>query len=160
MRERRWRGWTWHPTLSCPHRALSFTTCSPGAFVVMGFAGAVIRFFIISNSHWGKDQPQTLRYAITQNCSTGADVRQFNQHKSRRSASRFRRSGSPLPKKAIGKSSALRPRPKGQNFGSVTPSASNTWTLFSSKRRPTLTPASSRRAGSDSTFTCPNSVST
>jgi hypothetical protein len=39
----------------------------------MGFAGAVLRFFIIFNSNWGKDEPQTLRYAITQNCSMGAD---------------------------------------------------------------------------------------
>ena len=33
-------------------------------------------FFIIFNSNWGKDEPRTLRYAITQNCSMGADVRQ------------------------------------------------------------------------------------
>jgi hypothetical protein len=39
----------------------------------MGFAGAVLRFFIIFNSNWGKDEPQTLHYAITQNCSMGAD---------------------------------------------------------------------------------------
>jgi len=30
-------------------------------------------FFIIFNSNSGKDEPQTLRYAITQNCSMGAD---------------------------------------------------------------------------------------
>jgi len=42
----------------------------------MGFAGAVLRFFIIFNSNSGKDEPQTLHYAITQNCSMGADVRQ------------------------------------------------------------------------------------
>jgi hypothetical protein len=30
-------------------------------------------FFIIFNSIWGKDEPQTLRYAITLNCSMGAD---------------------------------------------------------------------------------------
>jgi hypothetical protein len=41
----------------------------------MGFAGAVLRFFIIFNSNSGKDEPQTLHYAITQNCSMGADVR-------------------------------------------------------------------------------------
>ena len=56
-------------------RRISLTTCSAGAFVVMGFAGAVLGFFIIFNSNWGKDEPQTLHYAITQNCSTGADVR-------------------------------------------------------------------------------------
>ena len=39
----------------------------------MGFAGAVLRFFIIFNSNAGKDEPQTLHYAITQNCSMGAD---------------------------------------------------------------------------------------
>ena len=32
-------------------------------------------FFIIFNSNSGKDEPQTLHYAITQNCSMGADVR-------------------------------------------------------------------------------------
>jgi hypothetical protein len=30
-------------------------------------------FFIIFNSKWGKDEPQTLRYAIMLNCSMGAD---------------------------------------------------------------------------------------
>jgi hypothetical protein len=50
-------------------RRISFTTCSAGAFVVTGF-------FIIFNSNSGKDEPQTLHYAITQNCSMGADVRQ------------------------------------------------------------------------------------
>jgi hypothetical protein len=30
-------------------------------------------FFIIFNSNSGKDEPQTLHYAITQNCSMGAD---------------------------------------------------------------------------------------
>ena len=30
-------------------------------------------FFIIFNSNWGKDEPQTLHYAITQNGSMGAD---------------------------------------------------------------------------------------
>jgi hypothetical protein len=55
---------------------MSFTTFSAGAFVVTGFAGAVLRFFIIFNSIWGKDEPQTLRYAITLNRSMGADVRQ------------------------------------------------------------------------------------
>ncbi|WP_233589087.1 hypothetical protein, partial [Falsigemmobacter faecalis] len=54
-------------------RRMSFTTCPAGAFGVTGFAGAVLRFFIIFNSSWGKDEPQTLRYAITPNCSTGAD---------------------------------------------------------------------------------------
>jgi hypothetical protein len=54
---------------------MSFTTFSAGAFVVTGFAGAVLRFFIIFNSIWGKDEPQTLRYAITLNRSMGADVR-------------------------------------------------------------------------------------
>jgi hypothetical protein len=54
-------------------RRMSFTTCSAGAFVVTGFAGAVLRFFIIFNSDWGKDEPQILRYAITPNCSDGAD---------------------------------------------------------------------------------------
>ena len=44
----------------------------------MGFAGAVLRFFIIFNSIWGKDEPQTLRYAITQNCSMGADVKHYD----------------------------------------------------------------------------------
>jgi hypothetical protein len=58
-------------------RRISLTTCSAGAFVVMGFAGAVLRFFIIFNSNWGKDEPQTLRYAITQNCSMGADGGHF-----------------------------------------------------------------------------------
>ena len=38
-----------------------------------GFAGAVLRLFIIFNSNWDKDEPQTLRYAITPNCSKGAD---------------------------------------------------------------------------------------
>jgi hypothetical protein len=33
-------------------------------------------FLIIFNSNWGKDEPQTLHYAITQNCSMGADIRQ------------------------------------------------------------------------------------
>ena len=47
-------------------RRISFTTCSAGAFVVTGF-------FIIFNSIWGKDEPQTPRYAITLNCSVGAD---------------------------------------------------------------------------------------
>ena len=47
-------------------RRLSFTTCSAGAFVVTGF-------FIIFNPSWGKDEPQTLRYAITLNCSMGTD---------------------------------------------------------------------------------------
>ena len=47
-------------------RRISFTTCSAGVFVVTGF-------FIIFNSIWGKDEPQTLRYAITLNCSMGAD---------------------------------------------------------------------------------------
>ena len=50
-----------------------FTTCSAGALIVTGFAGAVLRLFIIFNSNWDKDEPQTLRYAITPNCSTGAD---------------------------------------------------------------------------------------
>ncbi|MEY4256544.1 MAG: hypothetical protein RLZZ141_1771, partial [Pseudomonadota bacterium] len=50
-----------------------------GAFVVTGFAGVVLRFFIIFNSDWGKDEPQTLRYAITPNCSMGADG---GQHRS------------------------------------------------------------------------------
>jgi pyruvate carboxylase len=54
---------------------MSFTTFSAGAFVVTGFAGAVLRFFIIFNSIWGKDEPQILRYAITPNRSMGADVR-------------------------------------------------------------------------------------
>ena len=45
---------------------ISFTTRLAGAFVVTGF-------FIIFNSNWGKDEPQTLRYAIMQNCSMGAD---------------------------------------------------------------------------------------
>ena len=54
-------------------RRISFTTCSAGAFVVTGFAGAVLRFFIIFNSNWGKDEPQILRYAIMLNCSMGAD---------------------------------------------------------------------------------------
>jgi hypothetical protein len=49
---------------------MSFTTFSAGAFVVTGF-------FIIFNSIWGKDEPQTLRYAITLNRSMGADVRQM-----------------------------------------------------------------------------------
>jgi hypothetical protein len=31
-------------------------------------------FFIIFNSNWGKDEPQTLRYAIMLNCSMGADA--------------------------------------------------------------------------------------
>jgi hypothetical protein len=43
----------------------------------MGFAGAVLRFFIIFNSNWGKDEPQTLHYAITQNRSMGADGGQW-----------------------------------------------------------------------------------
>jgi len=43
------------------------------AFVVTGFAGAVLRFFIIFNSNWGQDEPQTLRYAIRLNSSMGAD---------------------------------------------------------------------------------------
>ncbi len=47
-------------------RRMSFTTCSAGAFVVTGF-------FIIFNSIWGQDEPQTLRYAIILNCSMGAD---------------------------------------------------------------------------------------
>jgi hypothetical protein len=34
-------------------------------------------FFIIFNSNSGKDEPQTLHYAITQNRSMGADVRQL-----------------------------------------------------------------------------------
>ena len=50
-----------------------FTTCSAGALIVTGFAGAVLRLFIIFNSNWDKDEPQTLRYAITPNCSKGAD---------------------------------------------------------------------------------------
>jgi len=54
-------------------RRISFTTCSAGTFVVTGLAGAVLRFFIIFNSNWGKNEPQTLRYAITLNCSMGAD---------------------------------------------------------------------------------------
>jgi hypothetical protein len=54
-------------------RRISFKTCSAGAFVVTGFAGAVLRFFIIFNSLWGQDEPQTLRYTITLNCSMGAD---------------------------------------------------------------------------------------
>jgi hypothetical protein len=33
-------------------------------------------FFIIFNSNWGKDEPQTLRYAIMLNCSMGADAGQ------------------------------------------------------------------------------------
>jgi maleylpyruvate isomerase len=33
----------------------------------------VTGFFIIFNSNWGKDEPQTLRYAITPNCSVGGD---------------------------------------------------------------------------------------
>ncbi|MCB6179017.1 hypothetical protein LHP98_12870, partial [Rhodobacter sp. Har01] len=44
-----------------------FTTCSAGAFVVT-------RFFLISTSMWGQDEPQTLRHAITPNCSMGADA--------------------------------------------------------------------------------------
>ena len=48
-------------------RRMSLTTCSAGAFVVMGF-------FIIFNSIWGQDKPQSLRYAITLNCSMGADA--------------------------------------------------------------------------------------
>jgi len=54
-------------------RRISFTTCSAVAFVATGFAGAVLRFFIIFNSNWGKDEPQILRYAIMPNCSMGAD---------------------------------------------------------------------------------------
>ncbi|WP_226937783.1 hypothetical protein, partial [Pseudogemmobacter faecipullorum] len=54
-------------------RRMSFTTCSAGALIVMGFAGAVLRLFIIFNSNWDKDEPQCLRYAITPNCSKGAD---------------------------------------------------------------------------------------
>ncbi|MCB5412491.1 hypothetical protein H0485_21320, partial [Pseudogemmobacter sp. CC-YST710] len=38
-----------------------------------GFAVAVLRLFIIFNSNWDKDEPQSLRYAITPNCSKGAD---------------------------------------------------------------------------------------
>ena len=45
---------------------MSFTTCSAGALVVTGFV-------IIFNSNWGKDEPQTLRYPITLNCSVGGD---------------------------------------------------------------------------------------
>jgi hypothetical protein len=55
-------------------RRMFFTTCSAGALVVTGFAGAVLRFFIIFNSDWIKDEPQILRYAITPNCSKGADA--------------------------------------------------------------------------------------
>jgi hypothetical protein len=51
-------------------RRISFTTCSAGTFVVTGF-------FIIFNSNWGKDEPQTLRYAIMLNCSMGADGGQY-----------------------------------------------------------------------------------
>ncbi|MCB6180224.1 IS5 family transposase, partial [Rhodobacter sp. Har01] len=42
---------------------------SAGAFVVT-------RFFLISTSMWGQDEPQTLRHAITPNCSMGADAGQ------------------------------------------------------------------------------------
>ena len=45
---------------------MSFTTCSAGAFIVTGF-------FLIFTSMWGQDEPKTLRYAITLNCSMGAD---------------------------------------------------------------------------------------
>jgi hypothetical protein len=61
-------------------RRISFKTCSAGAFVVTGFAGAVLRFFIIFNSLWGQDEPQTLRYTITLNCSMGADGGQGPPH--------------------------------------------------------------------------------
>ncbi len=50
----------------CAARRISFTTCSAGAFVGTGF-------FLISTSMWGQDEPQTLRYAITPNCSMSAD---------------------------------------------------------------------------------------
>jgi hypothetical protein len=51
-------------------RRISLTTCSAGAFVIMGF-------FIIFGSNWGKDEPRTLHYAIMQNCSMDVDVRQW-----------------------------------------------------------------------------------
>lgn len=49
------------------------TSCSAGAFVVTCFAGAVLRFFIIFNPMWGKDELQTLRCAIMLNGSMDAN---------------------------------------------------------------------------------------
>jgi hypothetical protein len=40
---------------------------------VCGLPFVVTGFFIIFNSIWGKDEPQTPRYAITLNCSMGAE---------------------------------------------------------------------------------------
>ena len=37
-------------------------------------------FLIFFNSNWGKDEPQTLHYAIMINCPMGADVRQLAQN--------------------------------------------------------------------------------
>ena len=65
-------------------RRMSLTTCSAAAFVVTGFSGAVLRFLNIFNSNWGKDEPQILRYAISLNCSMGAD----GGHGGRRSSGR------------------------------------------------------------------------
>ena len=39
----------------------------------------VIGFFMIFNSNWDKDEPQTLHYAIMIKCSKGADVRHYSR---------------------------------------------------------------------------------
>lgn len=44
--------------LGCSDFCSHLSTCPAGAFVATGF-------FIIFNSTWGKDEPQTLRYAMT-----------------------------------------------------------------------------------------------